>query len=91
MEDWSYRINKRELTMKDVAISFLHSEEFVNKSLSNEEYIKVLYRTFLGREADESGLFDWKGKLDRGEKTRDEIVNGFADSQEFSDIMENYK
>ena len=91
VEDWSARINRGEMTMRDVAVSFLNSQEFLNKNLNNEEYVKVLYRTFLGRECDAAGLADWKGQLDRGEKTRDEIVNGFADSQEFANIMAKYK
>ena len=91
IEDWCYRINKGELTMKDVAIEFLHSEEFLNKGLSNSDYVKVLYETFLDRQPDEGGLVDWIGKLESGEVDRDSIVSGFADSQEFSNIMEKYK
>ena len=77
--------------MKDVAIEFLHSEEFLNKGLSNSDYVKVLYETFLDRQPDEGGLVDWIGKLESGEVDRDSIVSGFADSQEFSNIMEKYK
>ena len=91
IEYWAHRINTGELTMKEVAINFLHSEEFLNKGLNNVEYVKVLYRTFLGREADEAGLADWTGQLDRGEKTRDEIVAGFSGSQEFAAIMAQYQ
>ena len=77
--------------MRDVAVNFLNSQEFINKGLNNEEYVKVLYRTFLGREADEAGLADWKGQLDRGEKSRDDIVSGFSGSQEFANIMAQYQ
>ena len=91
IEDWCHRINKGELTMKDVAVEFLHSKEFLNKNTTNTEYVTVLYQTFLGRDPDPEGLANWVGLLDRGEKTRDEIVSGFADSKEFADIMAQYQ
>jgi len=47
--------------------------------------------TFMDREPDAAGLADWVGQLDRGEKSRDEIVNGFADSVEFAAIMAQYQ
>ncbi len=80
----------RENIVDVAATGFFHSQEFQNKGLNNEEYVKVLYRTFLGRECDPNGLADWVGQLDRGEKTRDEILPGFANSQEFTDIMSEY-
>ncbi|MCR5212490.1 MAG: DUF4214 domain-containing protein [Lachnospiraceae bacterium] len=91
IEDWCHRINKGELSMKDVAVEFLHSTEFLNKNTTNEEYVTILYHTFMDREPDAAGLSDWVGQLDRGEKTRDEIVSGFADSKEFADIMSQYQ
>ena len=53
VEDWTYRINSGAMTPKSVAQSFIASEEFKNKNLDNEEYVKTLYRMFLGREAEE--------------------------------------
>ena len=77
--------------MKDVAVAFLNSREFLDKNTTNTEYVTVLYQTFLGRDPDPEGLANWVGQLDRGEKTRDEIVSGFADSKEFADIMAQYQ
>ncbi|MCR5654065.1 MAG: DUF4214 domain-containing protein, partial [Lachnospiraceae bacterium] len=91
IEDWCHRINKGELTMKNVAVEFLHSKEFLNKNTTNEEYVTILYHTFMDREPDAAGLSDWVGQLDRGEKTRDEIVSGFANSVEFANIMAQYQ
>ena len=91
IEDWCNRVNTGELTMRDVAVNFLNSQEFINKGLNNEEYVKLLYSTFLGREADESGLAYCKGQLDRGEKSRDDIVSGFSGSKEFANIMAQYQ
>ncbi|MCR4999128.1 MAG: DUF4214 domain-containing protein, partial [Lachnospiraceae bacterium] len=93
LNDWCAQINanpSRDNIIQVAANGFFHSEEFQNKGLSNEEYVKVLYHTFLGRDWDDAGLADWVGQLDRGEKTRDEILPGFANSQEFTDIMAQY-
>ncbi len=93
LNDWCGQINanpSRDNIIQVAANGFFHSQEFLNKGLNNEEYVKVLYRTFLGRECDPNGLADWVGQLDRGEKSRDEILPGFANSQEFSGIMAQY-
>ena len=77
------------MTPKSVAQSFIASEEFKNKNLDNEEYVKTLYRMFLGREAEEEGLRYWVDKL-QGGTSREELVGGFSDSKEFSGIMASY-
>lgn len=68
---------------------FLHSPEFTNKNLDNAEYVKVLYRTFLGREPEPEGLAGWTNALNSGQ-SRDEVASGFAYSPEFSNIMSSY-
>ncbi|SFP88268.1 protein of unknown function [Butyrivibrio proteoclasticus] len=93
LNDWCGRINanpSRDNILNVSTNGFFHSQEFTNKNLNNTEFVKVLYRTFLGREYDDAGLADWVGQLDRGENTRDGVINGFANSQEFSNIMAQY-
>ncbi len=89
VEDWSHKINKGEMSALDVAQSFFHSQEFMNKNTSNDEYVEILYRTFLGREYDDAGKADWVGQLNAG-KSRDDVMKGFAYSQEFKNIMAQY-
>ena len=54
--------------------------------LSDMEFVKILYRTFLGREYDAPGLENWVQHLASG-VSRDQVAAGFAYSQEFSEIM----
>jgi C1A family cysteine protease/uncharacterized protein YjdB len=68
---------------------FMHSPEFEGKGLNDEAFVKVLYRTFLGRECDAAGLKAWVATLQSG-STRDQVAAGFAYSQEFSNIMAQY-
>ena len=91
LNDWCNRIVSKTWSVTDVSTTgFFHSQEFLRKNLSNEEYVKVLYRTFLGREYDAAGLADWTGQLNSGAKSRDEVLRGFSDSVEFADIMRQY-
>lgn len=86
---WCREILTKSRTPEQVAESFINSQEFRNKNLSNEEYIKILYRTFLGREYDQAGLEHWIGELNRG-CTRDEILHRFATSAEFRNIQAQF-
>ena len=68
---------------------FFHSKEFEQKGLSDEEYVKVLYRTFFDREYDQTGMDYWLGQLAAG-KDRDFILNEFALSKEFAQVKAAY-
>lgn len=72
-----------------VAFGVLFSDEFKNKKLSNAEYLNVLYRVFMGREADPVGFNAWKKMLDDGWR-RDVIFYGFSKSDEFSEILSSF-
>ncbi len=60
----------------------------MNKNLSDIEYVKVLYRLFLGREAEEDGLNYWVNELKT--RSRNDIVGGFSGSTEFGGIMDTF-
>lgn len=90
LNDWCGRLINRSWTPYRVATEgFFHSREFVNKNTTDEEFVKILYRTFLNREYDEEGLRYWLGRLRSGEN-RDRVIAGFADSREFVDFMAKY-
>ncbi len=72
-----------------VAQGFIDSKEFKSRTISNTEYIKILYRTFLGREADTAGLNSWLSVLDSG-LSRMHVFKGFAESDEFTKICQQY-
>lgn len=87
---WCDVVDSGKMTITDVSTTgFFHSKEFTNKNLSDEEYVKVLYRTFLGREYDETGLKYWLDVLQKG-KSRDDVLLGFANSKEFAAIKMTY-
>lgn len=90
LENWCRVLVEGSNTPKEVAQAFIFSEEFREKNLDNESYIRVLYQTFLDREPDDAGLASWIQVLESGEEDRTKVLEGFADSGEFADLMENY-
>lgn len=93
INDWCGRIlasnNKRQMALDIASNGFFHSPEFISKNTSNEDYVDILYRTFLGREADSAGRDDWVGQLNKG-VSRDQVMSGFSGSIEFDSIMKSY-
>lgn len=86
---WAQIINSKTQTAEQVAKGFIFSEEFKNKMYSNEDYIKLLYRVFMDREYDSSGLKYWKNKLDSG-TSREIVFYGFSRSPEYTKILQSY-
>lgn len=85
MNWWCANIKNHTMTPVAAAESFILSPEFESKGLNNEEYIKVLYRTFMGREYDQDGLNYWLGRINSGESRRT-ILRSFAGCPEFAAI-----
>ena len=81
--------NRRETALSVASDGFFHSKEFINKNLDDEEFLKVLYRTFLNRNFDRNGLDYWLDKLANG-MSRDEVMYGFAYSKEFKELLAKY-
>ena len=86
---WCNQILTGANTAKEAAHGFVFSTEFKNKNLSDADYVKTLYRVFMDREADTSGLNAWVNVLKSG-KDREHVFNGFADSVEFRKICDGY-
>lgn len=90
LNGWCEKILTKQINAKKVAtVGFFHSQEFLNKQLSNTDFVHVLYRTFLDREAEPEGLNSWVGLLNSG-YSRDSVIAGFADSTEFKNLMLTY-
>ena len=89
VEDWTNRINTGSMSPEDVAKSFFLSREFTNRNLSNAEYVETLYETFMDRASDKEGKRYWLNKLNGG-MSREQVLEGFSRSVEFSRIMRSY-
>ncbi|MBO4637862.1 MAG: DUF4214 domain-containing protein [Clostridiales bacterium] len=86
---WARQLANQRDTGTGAARGFFFSNEFTGQNVSNEEFVNRLYRTFMGREADEAGFSAWVGQLNEG-VSRETVFNGFAESPEFARICASY-
>ena len=92
---WVNKLKKGEDTGAKVAYGFVYSPEFQNKKTSNDEYVKVLYRSFFNRDPldpdhyDGDGYNYWMNKLNSG-TDRIDVLAGFTNSNEFNALCVNY-
>lgn len=83
--DWCQKLITGEMTGGRVAFGFIFSPEFVNKNLSNEEYVNTLYSVFFNRTADEAGFNNWVSQLNSG-VSRESVMDGFVNSTEWANV-----
>ena len=74
---------------KSCAYGFVYSKEMNNKNLSDQAFVETLYRLFMDREGEASGVAFWTGYLAAGH-SRYEVFLGFADSVEFARIVASF-
>ena len=86
---WSYHLINRTKTGADVANGFVFSQEFINKGVTNDEYLSILYEAFFNRDPDQAGWDVWLAELNAG-KDRGEVLDGFLYSAEFGQLCEKY-
>lgn len=89
LETWVRKLAEGQEDPKQVAYGFVFSEELRSKALSDEEFVRVLYRGIFDREADALGLKDWLNRLSQGQ-SRNNIFEGFANSDEFHQLITSF-
>ena len=87
---WSDELYNFRRTGAEVAQGFIFSPEFEGRKTSDEDFIKILYRTFFNRLADKYGLKFWLDQLQSGAKSRKDVANDFIFSQEWADTCATY-
>lgn len=89
LRDWMYKLLSGQLSGPVVAAGFLTSPEFLGSSISNEEFIRRLYTSFLGREPDEAGFNYWMDLINQY-YSREYLIMGFVNSPEFKAKCTSY-
>ena len=87
LNDWSTAL-ANGAKGSEVAAGFVFSQEYKNKDASDTQYVLMLYKTMLGREADTPGVTDWVLQLRNG-ASREAVYNGFVGSTEFANLCQN--
>ncbi len=87
---WVDAVTSGQKSGADCARFFLlDADEFMNRNLSNKDFLTTLYKTFFDREADSEGMQFYLKKLEEG-TSRFDIVTFFIDSREWCDICACY-
>jgi hypothetical protein len=71
-------------TVARMSAVFADSSEFKRTygSLTNRQFVELVYRNVLGRAGDPSGVTYWTGKLDRRATSRGHLMASFSESSE---------
>ena len=72
-------------TASSVISSFVRSEDFQNRNLTDQEFISTLYRALFDREPDNAGNEFWLSQLSEG-NSRQYVLSKFIISAEFANV-----
>ena len=89
LEGWVKAILTKTRTPAEVMHGFVFSKECVDRKLTDEQFVHMLYQAYFGRNEDPAGMANWLAKLADG-KTREYVNSGFAGSQEFIDLLKTF-
>lgn len=87
---WVTQLASGEFKGADLANQFVLSTEFINRKVSNADFINIMYSAFFNRSADSGGYSLWLSKLTVG-YTRHYVLAGFVNSQEFKNLCASYQ
>jgi trypsin len=81
---WFKKVNAGWSTAR-VSDFFAQSSEFTTRygALDNDEFVNLIYQNVLGRAGDQGGIDYWTDQLDRGVKTRGQVMVGYSESNEY--------
>ncbi len=86
---WADQLANKSKTGADVAKEIIFSKEFIQKKYDNSSFVKIMYKAFFNRDADDAGYNAWLGKLNSG-ISREKVLDGFLSSLEFAALCSNY-
>ena len=86
---WYEQLYNFKASGADVGLMFVCSEEFSKRKVSDDEFLKIMYKTFFSREPDQSGFDYWKKTLSSG-TTRNDVARSFVYSQEWADTCAEF-
>lgn len=72
-----------------LAYNFIFSAEYLNKNLSDEDFLENMYATFFNRPSDENGKNGWLKSMQNG-MSREEVLAGFVGSKECADMVAGF-
>ncbi|NPA82172.1 MAG: DUF4214 domain-containing protein [Epsilonproteobacteria bacterium] len=81
LEFWFDGLRSGEKSAADIAFGFFDSKEFKNRNLSDRDFVIIVYRSLMNREASDEDVNFWVDYLRN--HLRDDLVREFVNSDEF--------
>ncbi len=86
---WKEGLTNKSKLGADIGWGFAESAEFIDRNLSDNEFVDAMYTAFFARHADEEGKTIWMNLLANG-CSREYVYAGFANSVEFANLCGRY-
>lgn len=86
---WIASLQNGTKTGADTVWGVVLSDEFKDRSLSDNDFVEVLYKTLFDRSSDSIGKENWLNQLNNG-ASRETIFNGFVGSDEFAELVRSF-
>ncbi len=82
---WLSEYSEGRRSLAPISQHFSESTEFIQLygSLTNRQFIDLIYQNILGRAGEQTGVDFWTGRLDQGIQTRGEVMLSFSESREY--------
>ena len=87
---WAKEVKTGVRTGGDCAKEFLISPEFLDKNMSTEDFVEVLYSTFFDRASEPEGKAYWVNALKTNTLSKEEVIKCFVNSEEWCNICASY-
>ena len=88
--DWVINLRTQIKSPEEIAKGFLSSREYINQNEDNNAFLETCYQALFGRNSDEIGKTYWLNKLNNQGFTREQVLNGFLSSKEFTNLVESF-
>lgn len=73
-----------------VRFFLLEAPEFMERNLSTEDFVEILYKALFDRESDAAGKKGWVDAITNNTMTRETVVNHFIESTEWCNVCASY-
>lgn len=82
---WIGEYSEGRWSLPRISQHFSESDEFaaLYGSLSNRQFVDLIYQNILGRPGEATGVDFWTGRLDRRELTRGQVMLSFSEGPEY--------
>lgn len=88
LNNWVNQLTSKKTGGANVAQGIVFSQECINRKLSNDAWVDMLYPAVLGRPADDAGKKNWVNQLNAG-VSREQVFYNFVTTPEFANYCKS--